>query len=282
MKVEIKLGTTLKELKLYQLVGIADYVDLIGKERKDEENEKLIEAIDAIFDLAPSQIKKLNGQHLESMSKMVFNTFNSIVFEYGQLMKDPKHYAAFTVIAKSREDIYVDKLEIEELREQKKGLYFNKRRKINKRIKELTDSHTPQLFRIRKDITKEPMAVWVAKLDNVDKVLQKIKPDKFYHQWRYISTIIAMIAWRDNEQRTKIVDGKLVVDSPRIDYISQTMLHLRADVAVRIFAFFFSTKNPSFRDQFLKECLKGLNTPMQYQAQNEKSTVNDGAGLVTS
>lgn len=282
MKIQIKLGTTIRELKLGQLVSIGKFVDLICKERTDAENAELIECIDWITDLSPNQIAQLNGSHLEAITDMVFNSFNSICQEYGKELGNPQHYPAFTLIAKSRVDIATDNIEIEDLREQLKGKYFSKRRALEKRIKELRESHTPQLFRIKKEIGKESMALWVAKLDGVDNALQQIKPEQFYHQWQYIAPIIAMIAWRDGEQRTDVIGGKLSIDNGRIDYFSQCFLHLNAQVAVQIFSFFFSTKNPSFRDQFLSECLKVLTTPTQKAAPSEKSTENLGDGLATS
>lgn len=139
-----------------------------------------------------------------------------------------------------------------------------------------------QMFYVRKDTLNTPLAFWLKYFQNVELHINKIPKEKYWMYWQYITPVIAMMAWRKDEmsiiERGAKGNAEREIDTGRIAYFSDVFLKMNAEVACNLFAFFFSTRMPNLKSQFMKYW-EGVSA--NQQVPNEKSTQKTGAGMLT-
>ena len=202
-------------------------------------------------------------------------------------MANPVHYPKFLnrIVTPIDESILEDEMLYRKSEYEGAKNYF-RRREFKKKYTEAKVNYEntlkPQMFYIEKDYSTLPAGIWMNLLDGVIKQVEQIPPQEFYKVWNMIPTIIASIAWREDEPKLKMHDGKLFIDQERIQYFSSVFLNRRASDAIRLVAFFLNTRADSWLKSVLEYWSSQLTTPTHKAAENEKITTKGGDGKGTS
>lgn len=207
---KLTVPDNLGEMNLRQLIALARFFEEMQKE--EIEDKAFLPILSEFFDIGDDQVGTLAKSTLDEIVVALSRTFKTVAEEYKEILERKEFIHSFK--CKAKEPIDVRTL-----------------------ISRWTNKDVT--FYVSEYPENEPTALWLQLLDGVKKRLTKA--EKITDEFKYISKVVACLAWRKDESRfIKGLDGNMQVDMNRVNKFEKVFLQMNAKDAINVFAFFLT------------------------------------------